>query len=105
MRFIYEEIEAAEVDGSGGLDRLQVESQRYANLIERASILPEKLLNSLHDATILGNVTQIESLIYQIREIDPEVSEALAVMARNFKHDEILILIQNTREKDVEATN
>jgi signal transduction histidine kinase/ligand-binding sensor domain-containing protein/CheY-like chemotaxis protein len=105
VRFIYEEIEAAEVDGRGGLDRLQVEAQRYANLIERASILPEKLLNSLHDATILGNVTQIESLIYQIRDIDPDVSEALAVMARNFKHDEILILIQNTRERDAEATN
>ncbi|MCK5646543.1 MAG: response regulator [Anaerolineales bacterium] len=102
VRFIYEEFEAYDVDGKGGPDRLQEEAQRYANLIERASALPEKLLNSLHDATVLGNVTQIESLIHQIGDLDPEVSEALAIMARNFKHDEILILIQNIRVKDEE---
>jgi CheY-like chemotaxis protein len=104
VRFIYEELEAADVGGKGGLDHLQEEAQRYANLIERASTMPKKLLNSLHDATILGNVTQIESLIDQIRDLDPDVSETLAVMARNFKHDEILILIQKTRVKDAEAT-
>jgi len=104
VRFVYEELDAAEMDGEGSPDRLQEEAQRYANLIERASALPEKLLNSLHDATILGNVTRIESLIRQIGDLDPEVSEALAILARNFKHDEILILIQNIRVKDEEPT-
>jgi CheY-like chemotaxis protein len=104
VRFVYEELEAAEMDGKGSQDRLQEEAQRYATLVERAAALPSQLLESLNDATILGNVTRIESLIYQIGDLDPEVSEALAIMARNFKHDEILILIQKIREKDEEPT-
>jgi signal transduction histidine kinase/ligand-binding sensor domain-containing protein/DNA-binding NarL/FixJ family response regulator len=104
VRFLYEEIEPADVDGKGVQDRLQQEAQRYSTLIKRASALPVGLLNGLHDATVLGNVTQIESHIYQIRDLDPDLSDALAVMARNFKHDEILILIQKTRELDEEPT-
>jgi signal transduction histidine kinase/ligand-binding sensor domain-containing protein/DNA-binding NarL/FixJ family response regulator len=104
VRFLYEEIEPVYIDGRDSQDPLEEESQRHATLVEKASALPVGLLNGLHDATVLGNVTQIESLIYQIRDLDPEVSEALAFMARNFKHEEILHLIQMTREKDEEPT-
>ncbi len=100
VRFVYEELEPAEPSVQ---DHLRG-AQRYAVLVERAAALPAQLLESLNDATILGNVTRIESLIYQIGDLDPEVSEALAIMARNFKHDEILILIQKIREKDEEPT-
>jgi signal transduction histidine kinase/CheY-like chemotaxis protein len=103
VRFLYEQVEAAEMDGKGW-DGPHREKERYALLVEKASALPEGLLDRLHDATVLGNVTQIESLINEIRDLDPELSEALASMARNFKHEEILLLIENTREKDEEPT-
>jgi two-component system sensor histidine kinase ChiS len=104
VRFIYEEVEPSDMNGKDSQSRLESEAKRYATLIEKASALPSGLLTELHDATVLGNVTLIESLIYQIRDLDPDLSEALAVMARNFKHEEILLLIKRTREKDEAPT-
>ena len=95
VRFVYEDLE---IDASISENRLIGERERQDRLAASLNDLADDLVFSLQQASILGDIESIEKAILQIREHDPTLAKALSDFARNFQHDEILALIQQTRE-------
>jgi len=65
--------------------------------LEAFGALPHELLTALEQASIHGDTDRVERLIEDIRSIDAALADALAVMAADFDHDNILILIETSR--------
>jgi signal transduction histidine kinase/ActR/RegA family two-component response regulator len=99
VRFTYEEIEVGEPPPDA-LSHL-VPQGADAKLVEGMAALPADWVVNLREATILGDSGLILTLIDQIRGQDAGLAEALAVMAHDFDHDRILMLVQQAgREED-----
>ena len=60
-------------------------------------VLPPQLLANLKQATIDCDMSSINRLIDEIRCRDAALADELAILAADFKYDEILKLIQQTR--------
>ncbi len=95
VRYIVEETEPAvetAVPSAGGLEPAGKISSE-AELVARTAALQPALISGLQQATVLGDVNEIEALIRQIDGSDPSLAEELTVMAHEFEHERILALI------------
>ena len=97
VRFVYQEIEIEDRRrGTPGepLQDAPALAVRRPELVERLAALPADWVTDLQQATILGDLDSILTLIDQIRGQDATLAKALANLARDFDHDRILTLIQ-----------
>ncbi|MGW8178323.1 MAG: ATP-binding protein, partial [bacterium] len=68
-------------------------------LIDRMGKLPLESVQSLHEATLLGYMQDILTVIEQIRAEDAEIANVLEDLARRYDHEKILVLIQRVKDK------
>jgi signal transduction histidine kinase len=99
VRFLFEELE------SGGRSDPEKILEDNGRLYKSLGKLSDDFLERLQRATLLGDVSTIEDLVYQIRDHDLELAELLAELASSFRHEEILRLIRGTRDKDEEPAS
>jgi signal transduction histidine kinase/ligand-binding sensor domain-containing protein/CheY-like chemotaxis protein len=99
VRFLFEELEAG---GRSDPEKILDDNGR---LYKSLGKLSDDFLERLQRATLLGDVSTIEDLVYQIRDHDLELAELLAELASSFRHEEILRLIRGTRDKDEEPAS
>ena len=97
VRFVYQDIEIEDrrrgPPGEPPQDAPAL-AVRRPELVERLAALPADWVTDLQQATILGDLDSILTLIDQIRGQDATLAKALANLARDFDHDRILTLIQ-----------
>ncbi|MBN1583218.1 MAG: response regulator [Anaerolineae bacterium] len=86
VRFIYQDIES---------QREHVPVVQTDVEVSSLAGMPPEWLADLHQATVEGDLTRMESLIMQIQEQHPSIASTLMKMAHNFEHDAILALIGN----------
>ena len=106
VRFVYQEMEEdrdrrRRTLGEPPQDALTLAAghpDTDAKLVEGLVALPADWVANLQQATILGNLDSILTLIDQIREQDAALANALAHLAHNFDHDKILALIDQAGE-------
>lgn len=94
VQFVYEDDAAAaeiKVEPNGGS---APESER----LTRMAGLPSEPVTKLEQATLLGDVTAIETSIDQIKQHDAVLAAALATWARDFEYERILGLIRQARQ-------
>ena len=60
--------------------------------------LPTELLNNLKQAAIRIDMDRIDTLIDEMRSLNTVLAERLAMLADDFKYDDILDLIQKSSE-------
>jgi signal transduction histidine kinase/FixJ family two-component response regulator len=104
VRFVYKEKEDLP-EREPSMIETPVGPMETSDFVHRLSGLPEDWLSDLKQATVVGDLSVIEGLIYQIRERDAPLGNSLAEMARNFNHDEILHLIQRAIGYDEEKAS
>jgi CheY-like chemotaxis protein len=93
VRFLYRHFEPAPSLDLLGPSALE---DGDAELVASLAALPGGLLSGLQEATILGDLRLIAELIDQIAERDADLAAALAALDREFEHERILTLIQQT---------
>ena len=91
VRYVYEEDADAH-------DPVSSEKARpKAVTPEALGALPHELLVALEQASMHGDTDRVESLVEDIRSIDAALADALAVLAADFEHYNILRLIEKSR--------
>ena len=90
VRYVYDEL--ADLSDSN-----QNEADIQDNLTPHAlAALPDELLTNLKQAATRIDMNRIDSLIAQIRTYNAGLAEGLAMLATDFKYDEILTLIRES---------
>jgi CheY-like chemotaxis protein len=95
VRFEYEDQLAAPLSRLGAPRR---EGPAMAGLATAIAGLPEDVVARLEEATVQGDLNQIESVIDRVSEGDGELADALSDLARDFDHDGILALIEAAQD-------
>jgi two-component system sensor histidine kinase ChiS len=72
----------------------------YRELVAKVADLPSSLREELQQATILGDLNLILTLLAKIQSSDNEVFETLSIFAQNFDHDKILKLLKLAKAED-----
>jgi CheY-like chemotaxis protein len=91
VRFVYEDVEPALPSEAPGQPIRQAAD---VELVRRLEALPSEWVTNLEQAAILGELRTLLDLIDQLGERDADLAEALAAMAYEFEHEEILMLIR-----------
>jgi CheY-like chemotaxis protein/anti-sigma regulatory factor (Ser/Thr protein kinase) len=103
VRFITQDIDlqaTGDVSASVAKDILVSEYELSQDeLIDRLGKLPIESVQSLHEATLLGYMQDILTVIEQIRAEDAEIANVLEDLARRYDHEKILVLIQRVKDK------
>ncbi len=86
-RYVYDE-------PANNLDSMQTETDVLTP--SALAALPPELLANLHQATILGDLELMLTLIAQIRFSNEHLANALADLANQFKFEQLLTLIEPT---------
>ena len=104
-RFVYQE-------AAGDQRPAASESHRDTAVLKDGRALPAVLaamspewVADLRRATVVGNLKAILAVIEQVREHDAALAEALAGLARDYSHDAILALIEQTGGQDERSTH
>jgi signal transduction histidine kinase/streptogramin lyase/FixJ family two-component response regulator len=103
VQFLMEEPVA---EGSGSpkaVDELKGVPQEiagYRELVAKLAALPLSLREELQQATILGDLNLILTLLAKMQSSDNEVFDTLSKFAQNFDHDKILKLLKLARAED-----
>ena len=101
VRFIYEEISPEELqERMMSADKRRTELRTRSELLQSLEGLPKSWITDLEQATILGDLGSLETVIYKIREKETALADVLADLARNFNHDGILKLIKEVKHVD-----
>jgi glycosyltransferase involved in cell wall biosynthesis len=64
---------------------------------EMLSSLPADILDAIGNATINGDIEQLKTLIKDIAEKDPRLSDALLVLADHYEYDRLLKLLEESQ--------
>jgi signal transduction histidine kinase len=80
--------------------RIPEPSQQSAEVLTPAAFaaLPPDLVANLHQAILALDIERIETCIAQIRELNPLVAGAIAVLVKGFKYKQLLALMQPATE-------
>jgi len=99
VQFIYAD-EPSQATGETIESKLQVGQSVIIDqrLVERLALINPDLLENLSRAAVLGDLTQIDLFIEQIRQVDPETGVELAGLANIFNHEQILFLVHDAKE-------
>ncbi len=98
VRFLYEDVAPEDVQARMiGTDKQLPGIRTRVELLESLEGLPQSWISDLEQATVLGDLGSLETVIYKIREKDMALAEVLAELARNFNHDGILKLIREAK--------
>jgi two-component system sensor histidine kinase ChiS len=101
VRFRYEEIELESLkEHALGSGRRLPGIRTRSELLQSLEALPVKWVTELEQATVLGDLGSLETVIYKIREKDIVLADVLADLAHNFNHDGILKLIREVKDID-----
>jgi PAS domain S-box-containing protein len=84
VKFIYEN---APVTASSPTPRITA---------DRMATLPLALQERLHEATITLDTEEIDTVIVQIRTIEPEIADSLDALAKGYQFDQIIQLLETT---------
>ena len=99
VRYITAEREPP-VDGggptAGGIEPAGTISSE-AELISRTASLEPALISGLQQASVLGDINEVEALIQKVDGSDPGLAEQLALMAHEFEYERILDLIDKVQ--------
>jgi CheY-like chemotaxis protein len=96
VRFVYEDLPVRPSHPEYPL----VDAPDAAELQAAAAALPQAIVADLREATVEADLDLISDLIDQIRGFDERLGDALASLARDFKHDAILTLIEHDTAPD-----
>lgn len=102
VRYIYEDILPAD-SATGKAGQTQASKGDYQELIPHLQAADPVWISNLEQATILGDLDQINRLARQIEEQDPELASRIASLADRFEHDQILALIEQSRNPNENA--
>lgn len=94
VTFIYEE---SPVDGDG---REFFGGVAEGELMNRIAAVSNDLLSDLEHAASLGDIRKIESVIAEIRRLDPDLAGVLLSLARAFDHEAILEITRKAHTQD-----
>jgi signal transduction histidine kinase/CheY-like chemotaxis protein len=101
VRFSYKELTPEELlEHMTSGDRQLPELRTRSELLQSLEGLPESWISDLEQATILGDLGSLETVIYRIQDKDAALADVLANLARNFNHDGILKLIREVKHAD-----
>ena len=90
VRYIYEE---------AATTSLLTEAKFEEVMADTLGTLPPKLLTTLEQATLNCDLEEINRLIEEIYNCDSDIAQGLERLAANFKYDEILNFIQQTKRQ------
>jgi uncharacterized damage-inducible protein DinB len=83
----------------------QTPEDGYRELLSHLQTADPAWISSLERATILGDLDEIDRLARQIEEQDQELANGIASLADRFEHEQILVLIERSRNPDENATD
>jgi two-component system sensor histidine kinase ChiS len=99
VHFIYEEIKPEELqERMMRAEKGRRDIRTRTELLESLEGLPKNWVSDLEQATILGDLGSLETVIYKIREKDIALADVLGDLARNFNHEGILKLIREAKQ-------
>jgi len=103
VRFVYQEAVGERPAASERRQDIAVLKDGRTLSAVLAAMSPEWVAD-LRRATVVGNLEAILAVINQARERDAALAEALAELARDYSHDAMLALIQQTGGQDEHST-
>jgi signal transduction histidine kinase/ligand-binding sensor domain-containing protein/CheY-like chemotaxis protein len=103
VQFMLEETVVERGESPSADDEIEGAPQEIAGfreIVSKLAALPSALREELQQATILGDLDLILTLLVQIQSADNEISETLSKFAQNYEHDKILKLLKLAKAED-----
>lgn len=100
VQFLYKSVERAGNTMGGPAAEASLPSTDHPELVRALAVQTADWRLRVQQAAILGDVGLLLLLVEEIKEAHPALAEALASLARNFEHEQIISWIQQAEDLD-----